>query len=94
MAWVRSVSAALPMLKMNPTSGVDLDNAGDYLKNGAFGVGLVAPLFPPDVIAAENWDQIHANAVKVIQATTEAGPVRRADIVTPPQSVMSAQYKY
>uniref|UniRef100_A0A7S0XLV1 2-dehydro-3-deoxy-phosphogluconate aldolase n=1 Tax=Chrysocystis fragilis TaxID=1411660 RepID=A0A7S0XLV1_9STRA len=77
MAWVKAVSAALPMLKLNPTSGVDLDNAGDYLKNGAFGVGLVAPLFQPDLIAAENWDQIHANAVKVIAKAKEAGPFKR-----------------
>ena len=101
MAWVKAVSAALPMLKLNPTSGVDLDNAGEYLKNGAFGVGLVAPLFQPDLIgaplpprrrltsprlaAAENWDQIHANAVKVIANTTAAGPVRLA----PPSFVHS-----
>merc|ERR1719428_2542426 len=64
--WVKAVSAALPMLTLNPTSGVDLDNAGDFLKNGAASIGLVAPLFPPDVVAAQNWDQINANAAKVI----------------------------
>eukprot|EP00631_Chrysoreinhardia_giraudii_P003372 CAMPEP_0197422536 /NCGR_PEP_ID=MMETSP1170-20131217/16510_1 /TAXON_ID=54406 /ORGANISM="Sarcinochrysis sp, Strain CCMP770" /LENGTH=242 /DNA_ID=CAMNT_0042949879 /DNA_START=6 /DNA_END=734 /DNA_ORIENTATION=+ len=77
MNWVRAVSAALPMLKLNPTSGVDLDNAGDYLQNGAFGVGLVAPLFPPDVIKAGNFDQVHANALKVIAKVKEAGPYKR-----------------
>ena len=30
-AWVGAVSKALPMLTLNPTSGVDLDNAGDFL---------------------------------------------------------------
>ena len=45
--WIKAVSAALPMLRLNPTSGVDLDNAGEYLKNGAASVGLVAPLFDP-----------------------------------------------
>jgi len=64
--WVKAVSAAMPMLKLNPTSGVDLDNAGDFLKNGANSVGLVAPLFPPDKIAAGDWDAINANAKKVI----------------------------
>jgi 2-keto-3-deoxy-6-phosphogluconate aldolase len=39
--WIKAVSAALPMLSLMPTSGVDLDNAGDYLAAGAFGVGLV-----------------------------------------------------
>ncbi len=65
-AWVKAVSAALPMLTLNPTSGVDLDNAGEFLKNGASSVGLVAPLFPPDAIAGEKWDVIQANAEKVI----------------------------
>merc|ERR1740138_1939001 len=64
--WVKAVSAAMPMLKLNPTSGVDLDNAGDFLKNGANSIGLVAPLFPPDKIAAQDWDVIQANAEKVI----------------------------
>merc|ERR1719217_1529877 len=65
-AWVKAVSAALPMLKLNPTSGVDLDNAGEFLKNGANSIGLVAPLFPPDAVLNGNWDVINANAVKVI----------------------------
>lgn len=72
--WVKAVSAAMPMLKLNPTSGVDLDNAGDYLKNGAFGVGLVAPLFDPVAIANNDWDKVHANAVKVIANIKAAGP--------------------
>ena len=70
--WVKAVAAALPMLKLNPTSGVDLDNAGDFLKNGAASVGLVAPLFPPDQIAAQNWSQIEANAAKVIGNVAKA----------------------
>ncbi|KAH8074035.1 aldolase [Aureococcus anophagefferens] len=41
VTWVKAVSAALPMLRLNPTSGVDLDNAGEYLSNGAASVGLV-----------------------------------------------------
>jgi len=64
--WVKAVSAALPMLKLNPTSGVDLDNAGEFIKNGANGVGLVAPLFPPDAVIGGKWDVIQANAQKVI----------------------------
>merc|ERR1711865_1027088 len=57
---------AMPMLKLNPTSGVDLDNAGEFLKSGANSIGLVAPLFPADAVAAGKWDVIQANAVKVI----------------------------
>ena len=63
---IKAVSAAMPMLKLNPTSGVDLDNAGEFIKAGANGVGLVAPLFPPDAVGGGKWDVIQANAEKVI----------------------------
>ena len=60
--WVKAVSSALPMLNINPTSGVTLENAGEYLNMGAASVGLVAPLFDPVAIANEDWDQIAKNA--------------------------------
>lgn len=75
--WVKAVSSALPFLSINPTSGVDLDNAGDYLKMGAASVGLVAPLFDPQAIADKNWDQISQNAAKVMANVKEAGPYIR-----------------
>ncbi len=71
--WIKAVSSALPMLTLNPTSGVDLDNAGEILKNGANSVGLVAPLFPPAAIAAEDWGAVEANARKVIGNIKAAG---------------------
>merc|ERR1712115_219459 len=76
-AWVKAVSSALPMLSINPTSGVDLDNAGDYLRMGAASVGLVAPLFEPDAIAQGNFDKIAQNAEKVMANVREAGPYQR-----------------
>merc|ERR1719331_2870501 len=75
--WVKAVSSALPMLRLNPTSGVDLDNAGDFLMNGAASVGLVAPLFTPDAIANDDWDAIQANAAKVVANAAKAGPLKR-----------------
>ena len=44
------MSSALPFLSINLTSGVDLDNATDYLNAGVASVGLVAPLFEPVAI--------------------------------------------
>eukprot|EP00980_Cylindrotheca_fusiformis_P004600 scaffold982_cov139-Cylindrotheca_fusiformis.AAC.13 len=75
--WVKAVSSALPMLSINPTSGVDLDNAGDFLRNGAASVGLVAPLFDPEAIAKGDFDQIAQNAAKVMGNVREAGPYQR-----------------
>lgn len=75
--WVKAVSSALPMLSINPTSGVDLDNAGEFLKNGAASVGLVAPLFDPNAIANGDWDTIAKNAEKVMGNVRAAGPYQR-----------------
>jgi 2-dehydro-3-deoxyphosphogluconate aldolase/(4S)-4-hydroxy-2-oxoglutarate aldolase len=77
--WVKAVSSALPFLAINPTSGVDLDNAGDFLRMGAASVGLVAPLFDPEAIANEDYDQVAKNAAKVMANVREVGPyVRKA----------------
>mmetsp|Transcript_20453 Transcript_20453/g.33889 ORF Transcript_20453/g.33889 Transcript_20453/m.33889 type:complete len:254 (+) Transcript_20453:52-813(+) len=77
--WVKAVSSALPFLSINPTSGVDLDNAGDFLRMGAASVGLVAPLFDPVAIADGNFDQVAKNAEKVMANVREVGPyVRKA----------------
>lgn len=75
--WVKAVSSALPFLAINPTSGVDLDNAGDYLRMGAASVGLVAPLFDQAAIAAGDFDTIAKNASKVIANVAEVGPYKR-----------------
>jgi len=75
--WVKAVSSALPFLSINPTSGVDLDNAGDYLRHGAASVGLVAPLFDQAAIANGDWDTIAKNAAKVIKNVEEVGPYVR-----------------
>ena len=71
--WIKAVSAALPMLKVNPTSGVEIDTAVDYLKCGANSLGFVAPLFDPVEIKNEEWDKINARAVKIIKNITDAG---------------------
>ena len=75
--WVKAVSSALPFLSINPTSGVDLDNAGDFLTHGAASVGLVAPLFDPAAIARGDFDVIAKNAEKVMANVREAGPYQR-----------------
>jgi len=75
--WVKAVSSALPFLSINPTSGVDLDNAGDFLRMGAASVGLVAPLFDQEAIAKGDFDQIAKNAEKVMANVRPVGPYVR-----------------
>jgi len=76
-AFVKAVSAALPMLKINPTSGVDLDNAHEFLNNGAASVGLVGPLFDANDVSSGNWDSITEKAARCIKNVKTAGPLKR-----------------
>ena len=49
--WIKAVGAALPMLRINPTSGTDLSNAAELVRAGVHSMGFVAPLFDPTDIA-------------------------------------------
>jgi len=61
-AYVKSILGPLPFLKIVPTNGVDQNNAGEWIKAGAFAVGFVAPLFDPKMIANGDWDSIEQRA--------------------------------
>jgi len=68
--WVRAVLGPMPWLKIVPTNGVDQNNAGAWLRAGAFAVGFVAPLFVPADIAAGRWDVIEERAAQCVAAAS------------------------
>ncbi len=61
-ATIQACLGPLPFLRLVPTSGVDLDNAGQYLAAGAHALGWVAPLFRPEWMAAGNFEAIETRA--------------------------------
>jgi len=67
-AWLRAVLAPMPFLRVIPTNGVELDNAAAWLAAGAFAVGCVRSLFPPEELAAQAWDAIEARAQALLAA--------------------------
>jgi 2-dehydro-3-deoxyphosphogluconate aldolase/(4S)-4-hydroxy-2-oxoglutarate aldolase len=76
-AWLRSVLAPLPWLKVIPTNGVDLDNAAAWLDAGAFAIGLVGDVFRPDWLHARDVAAIEAR-VRAIRDVVEHAPRRKA----------------
>jgi Entner-Doudoroff aldolase len=64
-AFVASVLAPLPFLKIVPTNGIDENNAAEYLKAGCFGVGFVKALFTPEDLRDERYDRIEERAKKL-----------------------------
>lgn len=61
-AYVRSVLAPMPFLRIVPTNGVDDTNLAAYLEAGALAVGFVTALFPPEALRRRDTDWIRERA--------------------------------
>ena len=77
-AWLRSLLAPLPFLKVVPTNGVDLDNAADWLAAGAWALGFVASLFAPDDLRQGRFDRIEERSRQVFAKVRGASGRERA----------------
>ena len=64
--FIKDVRAPLPQVKLMPTGGVTLDNAGDWIRAGAVAVGLGSALLDAKAIDSGRFDVITANARKVV----------------------------
>jgi 2-dehydro-3-deoxyphosphogluconate aldolase/(4S)-4-hydroxy-2-oxoglutarate aldolase len=64
--YVKDVRAPLPQVKLMPTGGVTLDNAGEWIRAGAVAVGLGSSLLDAKAIESNRFDVITANARKVV----------------------------
>lgn len=72
MAFFKAVRAPLPHLKLMPTGGVTLTNAGDWLRHGACAVGVGSALLDKQAIAAGHFDKLTENA-RTLMASIASG---------------------
>ena len=72
MAFFKSVLAPMPHLKLMPTGGVSLANAGDWLRAGAVAVGVGSALLDKRAIAEEDYATLTENA-RLLRRNVEAG---------------------
>jgi len=70
--FVKDVRAPLPHVKLMPTGGVTLDNAGDWIRAGAVAVGVGSALVDAKAIDAGRFEVIAANARKIIASVNAA----------------------
>jgi len=70
--FIKDVRAPLPQVKLMPTGGVTLDNAGDWIRAGAVAVGLGSALLDAKAIEAGRFDVITANARRVVDNVAAA----------------------
>lgn len=66
MAFFRAVLAPLPMLRLMPTGGVSLTNAGEWLAAGAVAVGVGSALLNKDEIAARDAAALRERAATLL----------------------------
>jgi 2-dehydro-3-deoxyphosphogluconate aldolase/(4S)-4-hydroxy-2-oxoglutarate aldolase len=64
--FIRDVRAPLPQVKLMPTGGVTLDNAGDWIRAGAVAVGLGSALLDAAAIESRRWSVITDKARRVV----------------------------
>lgn len=72
-AYIKGIKGPLPHIPVMSTGGINIDNAGDYIKAGAIGIGAGSTLVPAaEVITQEISEQITANAEQFVRVVREA----------------------
>jgi 2-dehydro-3-deoxyphosphogluconate aldolase / (4S)-4-hydroxy-2-oxoglutarate aldolase len=72
MDFFKAILAPMPHLKLMPTGGVSLTNAGNWLKAGACAVGIGSALLDKEAIKSENYSKLTDNARLIIKSINEA----------------------
>ena len=72
MDFFKAVLAPMPHLKMMPTGGVSLTNAGDWIRAGAVAVGVGSALLDRRAIEAEDYAALTENARLLRRSVAEA----------------------
>lgn len=72
MAFFKSVLAPMPHLRLMPTGGVSLQNAGDWIRAGAVAVGVGSALLDKRAIAEEDYATLTENA-RTLRQSVKAG---------------------
>jgi 2-dehydro-3-deoxyphosphogluconate aldolase/(4S)-4-hydroxy-2-oxoglutarate aldolase len=70
--FIKDIKGPLPQVKLTPTGGVDLKNAGDWIKAGATCIGVGSSLVSKKDLEAKNWANIEKTAAAFIQAVKDA----------------------
>ena len=70
--YLRDVLGPLPQVKLIPTGGVGVDNAGDFIRAGAVAVALGSNLVDARSVANEDWETITSRARAICDEVARA----------------------
>jgi 2-dehydro-3-deoxyphosphogluconate aldolase/(4S)-4-hydroxy-2-oxoglutarate aldolase len=71
-SYIKDVRAPMPQLKLMPTGGVTLDNAGDWIRAGAVAVGVGSALVDSKAIDEGRLDVLTGNARRIVASVASA----------------------
>jgi len=71
-SYVKDVRAPMPQLRLMPTGGVTLDNAGEWIRAGAIAVGVGSALLDTTAIDEGRFDVLVQNARRIVASVASA----------------------
>jgi len=71
-AFVRACLGPMPFLRLVPTNDIDVGNAAEYLRAGAFAVGCGNLLFDPEELRGGRFSEVERRAAALLGAVRGA----------------------
>ena len=71
-AYLKAIRDPMPHLKLVPTGGIDASNAGDYIRAGAYCLGVGGKLVSKKAIAEGRFDLLTEAARELLNAVKDA----------------------
>lgn len=70
--YIRDVRAPLPQVKLMPTGGVSLENAGDWIRAGSAAIGVGSAMVEATLVASGDFAAIARRAAQFVEAVRAA----------------------
>ena len=71
-SYFKDIRGPLPQVKLMPTGGVTLENAGDWIAAGAVAIGAGTAMIDAKAVAAGDWAAITRRAASFVEAVRRA----------------------
>jgi 2-dehydro-3-deoxyphosphogluconate aldolase / (4S)-4-hydroxy-2-oxoglutarate aldolase len=71
-SYFKDLRGPMPQVRLMPTGGVSLENAGEWIRAGAVAIGVGGALVDPKLVAAGNFDGITERARRFVERVRQA----------------------
>lgn len=75
--YIRDLKGPLPQIELIPTGGINLNNAGDFIKAGACALGMGGALIEKEAVQHRDFSRITRNAQSLIETVAQARQIQQ-----------------